>query len=175
MNKLLIAFVLLFGVVQAQTKGALIGGGITFADSLNSWKDTTGYAAGTGWLYEQDSLKIIDLNLAWGFVSLTIQDTGSAVASGGLSDSIKCYKGSIRYTDGFSHTKVDTIWGTQALPFKNNAWNVDTVLTPGSGKVLTYTLLDNNVQLLKIINVNSGASIVQGRVTPFVVQAKKEN
>lgn len=173
MKKLIAIILLLGGIGFAQTNGALKGGGIIFADSLCFYQDTTGYYSGTGWLHPSDSSAIINLNLDWGFVSITVQDTGVAAASGGIVDSLKAYKGSVRYTNSISHTIVDTIWGTKALPFKNNGWNVDTTMVSASGQVSTYTLLDNNIQLLKIMSVNIPSSTYEGRVIPFIVEAKK--
>ena len=175
MKKVLIAIVLLLGSIGfAQTSGALRGGGIIFADSLCFYADTAGYFSGTGWLHPSDSSVVINLNLDWGFVSVTVNDTGVAAASGGIVDSVKMYKGSIRYTNGYNHTAVDTVWGTKALPFKNNGWNVDTTMVSASGQVSTYTLLDNNIQLLKIISVNYPSGTYQGRVTPIIIEAKKD-
>ena len=175
MKKLIAIVLLLSGIGFAQTSGALKGGGIIFADSLRSYGDTTSYFSGTGWLHPSDSSMVINLNLDWGFISITVQDTGKTVALGGKVDSIKAYKGSIRYTNGYAHTAVDTIWGTKALPFKNNGWTVDTTMVSESGQVSTYTLLDNNVQLLKIVNVNSGGELAfLGRVTPIIIEAKKD-
>lgn len=175
MKKLILSIVLLSGLSLAQTNGALIGGGITFADSLNTWKDTTGYAAGTGWLYVQDTTDIIDLNLDYGFVSVVIQDTGTAASVGGKVDTLKLYKGSIRYTNGYSHTKVDTIWSSEALPVRDDYWAIDTVLAPGSGQVESFTIMDNNIQLLMIVQSNSGDELLlQGRRTNYIIQAKKD-
>lgn len=176
MKRLIFTIVLLFGIViQAQTTGALIGGGITFADSLNTWKDTTGYFSGTGWLYVQDTTDIIDLNLDWGFVSVVIQDTGTAASVGGKVDTLKLYKGVRRYTNGYSHTKVDTIWSSEALPVRDDFWAIDTVLAPGSGQVESFTIMDNNIELLMIVQSNSGGELsLQGRRTNYVIQAKKD-
>ena len=175
MKKILIAIALLLGSMGfAQSTGALIGGGVVYSDSLCFYADTSGYFNGTGWLHPSDSSAVFKINLLYGFVSVTIQDTGVAAASGGIVDSIKAYKGMIRYTNGYAHVPVDTIWGTKALPFKNNGWNVDTTMVSASGQVSTYTLLDNNVQLLKIMSVNYPSSTYEGRVTPIIVEAKKD-
>lgn len=167
MKKLICAIVLFISTfICAQSTGALIGGGVVFADSLKSYSTT----------YASDSSYIVKLNLLYGFVSITHKDTGTAAAVGGIVDSLKAYKGMIRYTNGYAHVPVDTLWGTKALPLKNNAWNVDTVMAGGSGQTCTYVLLENNIQLLKIVNVNSGGEIRQGRNTPIVIEAmKKEN
>ena len=173
MKKFMVLVLMLFSItIFAQSTGAYKGGGIVFADSLTNWADTTGYYSGTGWLHPSDSAYVVNLGLFWGFPVITVKDTSAA--TGALTDSIKCYAGSVRYADGINHTITDTLWTTQALPFKTNAWTVDTTMV-GSGKISRYTLLDNSLQLLKIVRVNhTSYGTGLGIRTDIVIEVKKD-
>lgn len=168
MKKLIVFLILLVGIlVQAQTTGALIGKGIVYADSLKCWRDSTG---GTATYYDSDSSKIYEIFLDYGFSSITVIDTGAT-----FTDSLKLYKGVIRYTEGFDHNPVDTTWCTSALPVKNNAWNIDTVLV-GAGSVKTYTILEDNIQLLKVLRVNHvSVGLGEGIKTDIVLEGRKRD
>ena len=143
---------------MAQTTGRITGNGIVFSDSLRTFKGST---------VASDTSHIKAFALGYGFFSITVKDTGTT-----YTDSLKLYKGVIRYSEDYNHTPVDTLWATNALPVYTNSWTSDTTLV-GAGKIKTYTILENNIQLLKIQRVN--ATVVQGIVVPYVLEARKKD
>lgn len=160
--------VILQGVVFSQdiirsdrTFGQQIGNGAIFNDSLRTWKDST---------VAEDSSKFYMINYNYGFISITVTDTLSGAIGATITDSLKAYKGFFRYDE--NDQPVDTIWSTEALPVKNTIWGVDTIMA-GAGKTKTYTVLDNNIMLLKITRVN--ATVVTGVKTDITIEAKKED
>jgi len=151
MKKIII--LVLFSIsIFAQNTGAYKGGGIVFADTLKT------YGSGVS----SDSAFTINLELFYGFPTITVKDTGASIV-----DTLKIYKGAVTYVDGINHTIVDTVWTGKALSVRNNAWTSDTLIV-GSGN---YVLLDDNIQLLKIVRVNT--VVTQSNKTRVVVEAKK--
>jgi len=161
--KKLFFWVAVFSIAAfGQSNFKLTGNGGVWTDSLTTEYDTTGTSSGLNPSLS-DSALIVDVGYAYKFLSVVIQDTGFAI-----TDSIKVYKGSREWND--TRKVVDTLWCTLPLPFKDNGWVTDTTMV-GAGQTKNYLLLEQNIDLLKILRVN--AQIIQANKTKVQVEGKK--
>lgn len=161
---LLVLFVLICSCLNAQSKGQDWGFGKIWADSLNGYHDSTGGS----WLRVSDSVAVIEFQFTSQFPGGIAKDTGTT-----FTDTLKFYKGSIRLASTFPYTRQDTIWSNSALPIKIDYWTVDTMLVLG-GKAKHFTILDGNINLLKIIRLaTDGYGVGEGIKTDFTIEAFK--
>lgn len=170
MKRIIFLVMILSGVVFSQNilrsdreSGQQIGNGAIFNDSLRTWKDST---------VAEDSSKFYMINYNYSDLGITVNDTLSGAIGATITDSLKAYKGFFRYDE--DNQPVDTIWTTEALTVKSNALDettLDSVMV-GAGKIKSYTILENNIMLLKITRVNE--TVVEGVKTDITIEAKKE-
>lgn len=163
MKKLIMLLLLFCGLSIAQTQGVAVGQGYVWTDSLTTYHDSTG-----GDFYQvTDSVWILPLRYNYSFPSITVTDTGAT-----YTDTLKLYKGVEIFNN--AGVLVDTSWCDLPLPVKLNDWvTADTVLA-GAGETKTYLIMENNINLLKIVYANTGAAFISGIKTLVSVEAKLE-
>lgn len=153
MKKLIVLLLILVAYIPAQTKGWNISGVTIWSDSLKTASATV----------TSDSVYVVNLGYAFEYPNITVTDTGSAVV-----DTIECFKGAIIYNNSVDGTPVDTVWSDQPLPLKDYTWT-DTTLMVGGGNTKTYTILDYNIHLLKVLRMNT--VVHQGNKTGIIIEA----
>lgn len=167
MKKIMVLFLVILSVsvfAQPEVKSMDFSFGKIWSDSLHTWHDSTG----SSWYRASDSVDVLNVEYGSSFVGGIVKDSGTT-----YTDTLKFYKGVVRFSGSFPYTRVDTLWSDNALAIKINNWEVDTILVLG-GKTKHFLLLEQNIFLLKIVRLTTdGYGIGAGLRTEYVIEAIK--